>query len=558
MSCRKLTLIGILVVLCIVGIAYAEDINDSSGASTNAPEVVLISGENGNSPVEVIPGDGQPEGAGPPDSLEQPVLLTGGSEKGPEAKDTPVLPEEPVTPAEEPVLMEAAASPEVTEAFTPPALAPAAAPPEEEVPILVKFKGSAGKADIDKVINECGGKKDREIQKIGVQVLKVPASKAASVVEKYKAHGNVEYASLPVKFKTAGTTDEMYADQWALDKIAWDDALAAGKLPVAGNAIIAVLDTGVDTYHPDLIGRMVPGWSTLTDTVAGADSDPNGHGTALAGIAAAGVNNGIGIAGVAYGPNIQIMPVQVLGADGTGTDLDIIDGIENATDRGASVILMGFSSPDYSPSLDAAIAAAWNEGVVVVAATGNDGSTSATYPAGMAHVLGVTSTDINDQIPSTSNTGSALVAAPGVGIVTTGVGNTYHSISGTSASAAHVAGLAGLLKASEFSNADIFDQIRGAVDPISGGVNPITMQAFGCINVTEAMGDVVVLPTLTPTTVPPTGPVPTYTISKITGFEAFDNVSKTWTSGNVAGYSEGDCVPVKILVEGPETGLEYI
>ena len=514
--------------------------------------------------MEVIPGDGQPEGAGPPDSLEPPVIVTGGSEKGPEANDTHVFPEETGTPAEESVLIEAAASPEVTEAIeslAAPALAPEAAPPEEEVAILVKFKGSVGKADIETAINECGGKKDREIQKIGVHVVKVPASKAASAVEKLKAKGNVEYASLPVKFNAAGITDPLFnsGDQWALDKTAWDDAEASGMLPVNGPAIIAILDTGVDETHPDLDGRMRSGWSTITDTAEAANSDPNGHGTALAGIAAAEVNNGEGIAGVAYDSSIEIMSIQVLGADGTGTDLDIIDGIENATVRGANVILMGFSSPYYSPALDAAIATAWSEGVVVVAATGNDGSTLASYPAGMAHVLGVTSTDINDLIPSNSNTGSALVAAPGVGIITTGSIQSYTTISGTSASAAHVAGLAALLMANvSNSNIDTFDQIRGAVDEIPGGINPITGQSYGRINVSKALGVEIVPPTLPPTEIPTTGPVPTYVIGNVNSFMAFDAVSQTWTPGNVNGYSEGDCIPVRILATGPEVGLEYI
>src|SRR5207302_3338155 len=137
-----------------------------------------------------------------------------------------------------------------------------------------------------------------------------------------------------------------------------------------------------------------------------------GHGTSLAGIAAATVNNTTGVAGVAYA-GTKISSVQVLGADGTGTDGDIVSGVLWATDNGASVILMGFSSLDYSAALADALAYAWGKGVVLVAATGNDGSAAASYPAGDPNVIGVASTDQNDALIAKSNTGSAAVAAPG-------------------------------------------------------------------------------------------------------------------------------------------------
>src|SRR5205814_4553362 len=129
-------------------------------------------------------------------------------------------------------------------------------------------------------------------------------------------------------------------------------------------------------------GRVAPGWSAF----AGSDpaTDPNGHGTALAGIAAAVTDNSAGIAGVDYAGG-SVMPVQVLGADGTGQDADIIGGITWAADNGAKVILMGFSNPGFSQSLQDAVNYAWGKGAVVVAATGNAASTSPTYPAGDAN-----------------------------------------------------------------------------------------------------------------------------------------------------------------------------
>src|SRR5262249_44851281 len=158
-----------------------------------------------------------------------------------------------------------------------------------------------------------------------------------------------------------------------------------GSIAIPGSATIAILDTGVSASHPDLAGRVVAGTSFTGGT---ATTDPNGHGTSMAGIAAANVNNAVGIAGVGDS-GVDVRPVRVLGADGTGDDGGAVDGVLWATDHGAQVILMAFSSTDYSASLADAIDYAWSHGVTVVAATGNGGSAAVTYPSGMSHVLGV-------------------------------------------------------------------------------------------------------------------------------------------------------------------------
>src|SRR5213078_2594977 len=116
----------------------------------------------------------------------------------------------------------------------------------------------------------------------------------------------------------------------------------------------------------------------------------------------------IGYAGV------KVMPVTVLGADGTGQDSDIIQGVVWAADHGADVILMAFSNPGYSASLQDAIDYAWSKGVVLVAATGNDGSSTVTFPAGDRGVVGVSNTDSSDALNATSNFGTdTFLGAPG-------------------------------------------------------------------------------------------------------------------------------------------------
>src|SRR5207249_3794083 len=129
-------------------------------------------------------------------------------------------------------------------------------------------------------------------------------------------------------------------------------------------------------------------------------------------------------------------------------DSDVINGLVWAVQHHANVILMSFSNPGYSSALQSAINWAWSQGVVLVAATGNDGSSTVNYPAGDHGVMGVGSTGIGDAPSTFSNTGpDVFMAAPGESILTTDASGGYSSISGTSASAAEVAGAGALLKA---------------------------------------------------------------------------------------------------------------
>src|SRR5262249_54078033 len=146
-------------------------------------------------------------------------------------------------------------------------------------------------------------------------------------------------------------SDSLYGQQWALPKIGWDQVY--GTVTTQTTVDVAVLDTGVDASHPDLVGSMSPLNNSILD---GADplTDANGHGTWLAGIVAARTNNAQGIAGVAY-DNVHIMSVKVLDNDGLGQDADVIAGIVWAVDHGASVILMGFSNPGSSENLQGAV-----------------------------------------------------------------------------------------------------------------------------------------------------------------------------------------------------------
>ena len=243
-----------------------------------------------------------------------------------------------------------------------------------------------------------------------------------------------------------------------------------------------MLDTGVDANAPDLAGRVVGGWSFDGSNPA---SDPNGHGTHEATIAAGGADDGTGIAGVAFA-GVTVMPVRVLGDDGTGQDSDIIEGLMYAVDNGAGVVLMAFSNPGQSAALQAAIDYAWQHGVVVVAAAGNDGSSAPMYPAGLAQVVGVGATAQGDTVASFSNqSGAVFITAPGVGIAASDASGTT-SVTGTSAASAILAGSAALLRANDPSAgpATIVGRLARNTDPATGGAS-----GNGRVNLARAIGD---------------------------------------------------------------------
>ncbi|CAM5312029.1 hypothetical protein GCM10010329_59600 [Streptomyces spiroverticillatus] len=250
------------------------------------------------------------------------------------------------------------------------------------------------------------------------------------------------------------TPDPMRGKQWALDDI---KLLDAWKTTKGDDTVIAVVDTGADLKHPDLKGRFVDGHDFVDN-----DDDPtdeNGHGTHVSGIAAAATDNGIGIAGGA--PGAKIMPVRVLGADGSGTNANITKGILWAADHGADVINLSLGESGLMARLlkggvlNPAIAAAHKKGAVVVAAAGNDGTVLQPYKP-QTPVLVVGASGPADKPADFSNFGAQdAVSAPGVKILSTlptyetqeTKKNTsgYGTLDGTSMAAPYVSAVAALL-----------------------------------------------------------------------------------------------------------------
>jgi subtilisin len=228
---------------------------------------------------------------------------------------------------------------------------------------------------------------------------------------------------------------------WGIAKIRAPEVWATGN---EGTGIkVAIVDTGIDTTHPDL---NVVGGATF---VAGTSSynDDNGHGTHCAGIVAA-LNNELGVVGVA--PGAALYAVKVLNRLGSGYVSDVISGIEWCISNGMQVVSMSFGSTSDSTSLHAECDKAYSANIVLVAAAGNNGpgSNTVTYPAKYSSVIAVGATDSSDVVASWSSRGPELsVTAPGVNILSTYKGGVYATMSGTSMACPHVAGTVALILA---------------------------------------------------------------------------------------------------------------
>ena len=232
---------------------------------------------------------------------------------------------------------------------------------------------------------------------------------------------------------------------WGVDRI--DADLVWGTTTGIG-VDVAVLDTGLDFDHPDLISNIAGGvnfagwWWVDGSTLHYYWDDRNGHGSHCAGIVAA-ANNSIGIVGVA--PKARLWAVKVLSDNGIGYASDTIQGLEWCADNGIEIVSMSFSG-GYSESLKNACNAAYAAGVLLVTSAGNGCGGAVNYPAGYDSVIAVSATNESDAIADFSSIGPAVeLAAPGVNIQSTYRNGSYAVGSGTSMACPHVTGVAALI-----------------------------------------------------------------------------------------------------------------
>ncbi len=331
--------------------------------------------------------------------------------------------------------------------------------------ILVKFHSFAPENIKDFIHQSHGGQVLDVIPEIDVHVVQISKNKIKDMLRAYRKQGWVEYVE-PDYIAHAMFTpnDPSFGNQWGMTKIqapeAWNITQGASTVK------IAICDTGIDQNHEDLAGKIVANknftWNLSVD-------DKYGHGTHVAGIAAAVTNNGKGVAGVGF--NSSLMNVKVLGDNGSGYTSWIANGIIWAANNGAKVINLSLGSSSPSSTLENAVNTAWNKGAVVVAAAGNSGNSARLYPAAYANCIAVAATDQNDNKATFSNYGFDWVdvAAPGVSVFSTlpnhsnriGIKN-YGSLSGTSMATPHVSGVAALVWATSYgtSNQAVRDRIE--------------------------------------------------------------------------------------------------
>lgn len=334
------------------------------------------------------------------------------------------------------------------------------------------------------------------------EVISTNGRPVEAVIAELSADPAVEYAEPNYVVQLAApvaVNDPQTSGQYSLDKMRVRDAWS---LEQGGTGVVAVLDTGVMASHPDLVGRVLPGYDFVNgDTNAG---DDNGHGTWVSGIIAAKPHDGYGIAGISWSD--KILPVKIMNAAGQGDTADLTSGIVWAADHGATVINMSVGGFPHSQYVQDAVNYAWNRGVVLVAAAGNNRREESFYPASFANVVSVTATQVNDEFSHWSSYGPAVdVSAPGASVLTTNCytctyadhdswgSHTY--ISGTSFAAPNVAGVVALIRAQhpEYTPTQVVSRLTTTIDDL-GYRGWDNHYGRGRVNAYRALGGSVIAP----------------------------------------------------------------
>ena len=305
--------------------------------------------------------------------------------------------------------------------------------------LVVQHRKGSDKLKAKNAIESNGGKTRKKIDALDLEIIDVPEGAADAIASKLEKSGLFNFVERDYLGRGSLTpNDPSFGSQWHLNNI---QAASAWNMTTGSGVTIAVIDSGVDSTHPDLAGRLVPGWSFLTGTSNTADV--LGHGTSTAGTAAAATNNATGVAGVSWGN--PVMPLVALNSSNYATYSNIASAITYAADRGVRIVSISISGTSPSSTLQSAVDYAWNKGTVVFASAGNANTSSPAYPAACDKVVAVASTDSNDAKSAYSNWGSWIsVAAPGNGVLTTTLGGGYAYKAGTSFSTPIVASIAAL------------------------------------------------------------------------------------------------------------------
>ncbi|PTQ98829.1 subtilisin family serine protease [Nitrosomonas nitrosa] len=315
--------------------------------------------------------------------------------------------------------------------------------------ILIMPRAGLPAQALANILKEHDGK-PRKIGQSDLYIVDLPEYTEEGVIARLAHHPHLKFAELDRAVPPSlAPNDPYYPNGWHLPKIgspvAWDSSQGTG-------ITIAILDSGVDGSHPDLAAKMVPGWNFYNNNSNTADV--RGHGTKVAGAAAAITNNGTGVAGIAG--QAKIMPIRVADADGYGYDSMIIQGLTYAADKGARVANASYLGLSSSSAVQNAALYMKNKGGLVTVSGGNSGRLESF--AATTTMIPVAATDAYDNRTSWSSYGNYIVlAAPGAGIWTTTSDGGYGSVNGTSFSSPITAGVIALMMAAnpKMKNTDI-------------------------------------------------------------------------------------------------------
>jgi thermitase len=359
--------------------------------------------------------------------------------------------------------------------------------PPDSGRILVKFKDKVFPGEKIKWLEKNFGRLAGKIEALDVLVLQVPPTARERITAALAGNPYIEFAEADSWAQAFLVPDDPYFSfQWGWENLGQTINGAAGVVdadldgPEAwdrtlGGVKVAVLDTGVDQDHEDLAGK-IAAQKKFTDSPT--IDDLYGHGTHVAGIIAATANNQLGIAGGC--PACQLMNGKVLNDSGAGAYSWIANGIIWAADNGAKVINLSLGGSSRSVTLEQAVNYAWNKGVVVVAAAGNNGSSAKMYPAAYVNAIAVAATNNRDQKASFSNYGAKWVdvAAPGQDIFSTFPNHpykinrslNYDFASGTSMAAPMTSAVAALIWSTPIGTtaASVRTRLESTADKIAG------------------------------------------------------------------------------------------
>ena len=374
--------------------------------------------------------------------------------------------------------------------------------------VIVKYASGVSTAERLALFDSAGVTRTvGSVDGVGAKVVGVSGDPAV-VAQRLNRSALVDYAEPNFVLRaTATPNDPLFAQLYGLDNTGqtggradadidapegWD-AAGLGTFPAGGGTTIGIVDTGIDQTHPELSGKVAACADGIGGVVIdGECTDDSLHGTHVAGTIAAKANNATGVAGVDFNASLVICKA-LRGGAGVGLTSDVANCINWTHTHGAKVISMSLGG-GASTTLQQAVRNAWENGgatgSVVVAAAGNDGDSTVSYPAGYAEVVSVAATDDNDAKASFSNTNADVeVAAPGVDILSTIPGGQYATLSGTSMATPHASGVAGVLW--QLFPADTASGIRSRLDAAVDDLGPAGRDqsfGFGRVNLCKAAG----------------------------------------------------------------------